>query len=137
MPAWPGGACPGCGEDMPANLVHCQTCRTLLNPELDRDTVEVPVFVPLQEISSMLDATAEGYYAECGSCRKELKFKRKYLGKLVECKFCQEKLKVDQTRAVAFYSNCPHCDARLKNSSKYLGKKVACKHCAGHIHFVN
>ena len=38
MPAWPGGPCPNCGEDMPPNMVHCRECRTLLNPELERDS---------------------------------------------------------------------------------------------------
>lgn len=25
---WPGGPCPQCGDDMPAKVIHCQTCRT-------------------------------------------------------------------------------------------------------------
>ena len=39
--AWQGGPCHQCGDDMPANLVHCQTCRALLNSELTEDSVEI------------------------------------------------------------------------------------------------
>ena len=53
MPPWPGGPCPSCGEEMPERLIHCRTCRTLLNTDLDPDSVEIPAFVPLQEIETV------------------------------------------------------------------------------------
>ncbi len=52
MPAWPGGACPDCGDHMPANLITCQTCRALLNSELKVSFVDIPEFIPLQEVSA-------------------------------------------------------------------------------------
>ena len=60
MPAWPGGPCPECGEVMPENLVHCQNCRALMNPDLKTDSVEIPEFIPLQEIGSMVEVKPKG-----------------------------------------------------------------------------
>lgn len=140
MPAWPGGPCPGCGEDMPENLIHCQACRTLLNDELDPDSIHIPEFIPLQELDSMIEVTPVGYYVVCPSCDQELRINKKYAGKNVQCKLCESPLHFDvdgtATRPKAFFANCPHCDKELRAALKYMGSKAACKHCDGAIHFV-
>lgn len=137
MPAWPGGPCPQCGEDMPANLVHCQTCRALLNDDLEHDTVEIPAFHPLKELAVCCDAFPVGYFFQCPDCRKELRVHKKYLGKQVSCKFCQAPfaLKIDASKAISqgFYTSCPHCRKELRIAHKYLGTVAACKFCQGHI----
>ncbi|MAG93230.1 MAG: hypothetical protein CMJ48_05720 [Planctomycetaceae bacterium] len=140
MPAWPGGPCPSCGDDMPENLVHCQRCRTLLNDDLDHDSVEIPPFVQLEEISSMVEVPPRGHYIACPQCDKELRINRKYVGEKVQCKFCQGGFRFapsgPDAAAHAFYTTCPHCSQELRVASKYLGEKVLCKLCDGHIHFV-
>ena len=137
MPAWPGGPCPQCGEDMPANLVPCQPCRELLNDDLEHDTVEIPAFHPLKELAVCCDAYPVGYFFQCPDCRKELRVHKKYLGKQVCCKFCQAPfaLKIDASKAISqgFYTSCPHCRQELRIAHKYLGTVAACKFCKGHI----
>jgi len=137
MPAWPGGPCPRCGDDMPANVVHCQTCRELLNSDLTEDSVHIPVFQPLAEIESVIEVTPTGFYSACDHCGRELRLHRKYLGLKVSCKHCDKPLVPNAASAVAFYADCPYCGEELKNRPKYIGQKVACKHCEGHIHFVD
>jgi len=138
MPTWPGGPCPQCGDDMPPNLIHCRTCRTLLNPELERDSVEVPVFIPLQEIDAMVEITPTGLFVECPKCAQELKINRKYLGQRVQCKFCAADFRLDPSNPVIdgadVYSKCPHCDQELRFAKKYIGVRVACRFCAGKLH---
>ncbi|MCA9041324.1 MAG: zinc ribbon domain-containing protein [Planctomycetaceae bacterium] len=137
MPAWPGGPCPNCGEDMPENLIHCQTCRALLNAELQFDSVEVPEFIPLAELESMVDASLEGYFVVCPECQQELRINRKYLGKKVQCKLCESPfvLKLDngKVQSKAFFAKCPNCKNELRASHKYIGEKVACKFCGGKL----
>ena len=138
MSAWPGGPCPGCGEFMPENLIHCQVCRALLNSELKSDTVEIPQFIPLQEIDTMVEVGATGHYILCPECSKELRIHGKYIGQTVQCKFCsghfQYKHSSPKLDVVAIYAPCPHCSEELRAATKYLGMKVACKHCNGKIH---
>ena len=138
MPAWPGGPCPECGDEMPPNLVHCQTCRALLNPDLEPDSIEIPAFQPLQEIECMVDVEPRGYYVSCPQCQQELRINRKYAGKKVQCKICggQFDLYLQSSRTLAFYAQCPHCDQELRAAMKYLGTKVACKRCHGHIQLI-
>jgi len=140
MPAWPGGPCPSCGEEMPPQLVHCQLCRALLNPELESDSVEIPAFIPLQEISAMVEIELKGYYVNCPHCRDELRINRKYVGKNVQCKHCSGTFLLDVSgdgvTVKAFFAPCPHCNDELRAAPKYMGEKVACKHCGGKIHFV-
>ncbi len=140
MPAWPGGPCPKCGEYMPENLIHCQSCRALLNEELQVDSVAVPEFIPLEEINSMVDVKAKGFYVECPHCSQELRVNRKYAGLRVSCKICraQYDLILDSPHLTvqAFYADCPECGEELRVSQKYMGQKVACKHCQARIHFV-
>ncbi len=140
MPAWPGGPCPQCGEEMPENLIHCQSCRALLNEELETDSVEIPEFIPLAEINCMMEVKAKGYYVLCPHCTQELRVNVKYLGLRVSCKICQAHYDLDlgnrDLEVVAFFANCPECNEELRVSQKYMGQKVACKHCHARIHFV-
>lgn len=140
MPAWPGGPCPGCGENMPANLVHCQSCRAILNDDLESDSIEIPRYIPLQEIASMIEVDPLGYYVGCPHCNKELRISRKYLGENVQCKLCDRpfllELSESDVSSRHFFTNCPHCSEELRVAHKYMGVKAACKHCGGKIHFV-
>ena len=126
---------------MPENLVHCQKCRTLLNPELEFDSVEIPEFIPLQEIESMVEVEPNGYYVACPICERELRINSKYVGSDVACNFCHGKFRLDLSNPVinlaAFYSECPHCQQELRAAVKYLGMQVACKNCSGKIHLVS
>ena len=134
MPAWPGGPCPQCGENMPENLIHCQTCRALLNDELKADSVQIPEFIPLQEIESMVQLVLNGNYVLCSSCDKELRIHNKYIGQRVQCKFCKTPFTYDEKVEVkAMYGHCPHCQEEVRAALKYSGMKVACKHCDGKI----
>lgn len=140
MPRWPGGACPECGDYMPENLIHCQICRALLNDDLKPDSVEVPAFIPLHEIETMVEIDPAGYYTNCPICERELRIRRKYVGTQVRCKFCRGQFQFEPSgsnaRAHAFFVDCPHCQDELRANVKYLGEKVVCKHCGGKIHFV-
>jgi len=141
MPAWPGGPCPSCGDEMPGNLVRCRTCGTLLNPSLELESIEVPPFVPLPEIGSMVEVELSGYYIDCPQCRRELRVDSKYLDEKVQCKFCDSRFQMDFAKSTlrmqGFYAMCPHCKEELRATPKYLGMKVACKHCQGKIHFLD
>ena len=139
MPSWPGGPCPQCGENMPENLIHCQVCRALLNDELEADSVEIPEFIPLQEIDSMAEVSANGHYVQCDQCKKELRINKKYAGKNVQCKFCGGTFNYtgEGAKVVAIYSKCPHCAEEIRAALKYVGMKVACKHCSGKIDLKN
>ena len=140
MPPWPGGPCPQCGEEMPVNMIHCRNCRALLNSDFHIDSVEIPAFIPLQEIESMIEVQPTGHFIGCPGCLQELRIHRKYIGETVQCKFCQKPFKLDlstqKVRKLAFYSTCPHCTEELRVAHKYIGMKVACKLCGGKIHLV-
>lgn len=133
--AWRGGACPQCGDQMPANVVHCRTCRALLNSELSDDSVEIPEFVPLPEIPEIQSLSARGHYVSCPGCREELRINRKYFGAVVQCRFCEQQFSYDSSvRPEAMYADCPHCSEQLRADVKYLGQKVACRFCNGPLH---
>lgn len=140
MSAWPGGPCPNCGEEMPPNMVHCRECRALLNPELNRSSVEVPAFIPLQELDAMVELTPIGLFVACPECHQELKINRKYLGQRVQCKFCSADFRLDPASPpiaeADVYSKCPHCEQELRFANKYIGVRVACRFCGGKIHIV-
>ena len=125
---------------MPENLIHCFTCRTLLNSDLVSDSVEIPQFIPLQEIAVMVDVPPGGYFVGCPHCDKELRISKKYVGQKVLCKHCEGSFSLDFAKGkvamLAFYAACPACQHELRASSKYFGQKVICKHCSGHLHFV-
>lgn len=94
MSAWPGGPCPDCGDDMPANLVRCATCRALLNPELKPADIMPYQPVRLQEVDSFVEADLVGYFVGCPRCRRKLRVHGKYDGQKVACRFCQRNLPV-------------------------------------------
>src|SRR5262245_54039549 len=137
MPPWPGGPCPACGEDMPERMIHCASCRTLLNTDLEPDSVEIPEFVPLQEIDSLPELPIRGYYVVCPQCSRELRVNRKFASKQVTCKHCSGEFLLDfsngKVEKVGVYLYCPHCAERLRMSCKYIGVKVACKACSGKL----
>ncbi|MBA3314510.1 MAG: hypothetical protein M3552_05040 [Planctomycetota bacterium] len=140
MPAWPGGHCPDCGDEMPPLMVHCRTCRRLLNDELEEDTVVEPVFVPLQELAAVSVAEPRGVYEQCPACGRELRISRRYAGRVVRCKHCDAGFTLSRDMApkrgrTAYYSDCPHCRRELRVGTKYLGQQVACKHCGGQMQF--
>ena len=121
-------------------MIHCRTCRQLLNLELEKESVEIPAFVPLQEVESVVEITPVGLFIECTSCHQELKINRKYLGQRVQCKFCAADFRLDPTSKLVIeadsYSQCPHCQETLRFASKYVGTKVACRFCHGKVHIL-
>lgn len=137
MKAWPGGPCPDCGEEMPANLVHCRMCRALLNPDLHRSDVEIPAFFELKEIDSVKEVELAGFHIQCPHCEQELRINRKYTGQAVACRFCSGQFKLElrdrRVRLRACYAACPHCEKELRLAAKYVGQKVSCKFCDGHV----
>lgn len=139
MPSWPGGPCPTCGEEMPANLIRCVNCRTLLNEDLEVDSVEIPEFIPLPEIESFLEASPRGYYVGCPHCDQELRINARYADKKLNCKKCQNTFTLDladsSVKKLGFYLDCPSCSERLRVSQKYAGKKVVCKFCSSRLSF--
>lgn len=139
MPPWPGGPCPECGEVMPERMIHCRNCRALLNTDLEADSVEIPAFVPLQEIESYVELPARGFYVNCPHCSRELRVNRKFVGKQVTCKHCGGEFALDfkngsrKIERIALYVYCPHCSEQLRMSFKYAGAKVSCKSCSGRL----
>lgn len=130
--AWKGGPCPECGDEMPANVVHCMTCRAMLNSELKDDTIEIPAFVPLPEIKIMKTAKARGHYIRCEGCSEELRINAKYVGARVSCRHCNHTFDYTTSVArVAMYSTCPHCSEEIRASIKFAGQNVACRFCEG------
>ena len=140
MPAWPGGPCPECGDDMPENIIHCRSCRALLNNDLEQDSVEIPAFIPLPEIDSYVDVKPEGYYIACPHCNRELKINGRFLGANCTCKSCNGAFALDLAQSglqlLGYYGTCPHCAQRVRMAKKYAGIKVACKFCTGRIKLV-
>ena len=88
MPAWPGGPCPDCGDEMPAKLIRCATCRALLNSELVPKEIEYPDFVPLREVLAVVDVPVVGDFIKCPKCTRELRISCKFRGKRVSCRLC-------------------------------------------------
>ena len=142
MQIWPGGPCPGCGEEMPAKMVHCRECRTLLNPDLSDPSVHMPVFEPLEELNPADaepgdDVEPRGEYTPCPACGEELRVAMKYAGKRVACKHCDTPLTADDdARRRAFYADCPHCEQEIRVAAKYAGKLVGCKKCGGALRVI-
>jgi hypothetical protein len=122
-------------------MVHCRKCRTLLNPELRQDSVEVPVFIPLRELDAMVELTPQGVFVGCPKCAKELRINRKYMGQRVQCKFCEADFRLDPASPsivnADVYSKCPHCEQELRFAKKYVGMKVACRFCKGKLHVLD
>lgn len=109
----------------------------MLNDSLEFDSVEIPAFVPLQEISTVHDVEPRGHFCRCPSCSAELRINRKYVGVQVQCKFCQAPfvfaLTDPQVEVTASYYECPHCQKEIRAASKYAGTRVACKFCSGQL----
>jgi len=126
---------------MPPNVVHCRNCRALLNADLDQDSVEIPQFIPLQEIDSYVELHPEGYHVACPECDRELRINVKYLGQRVSCNICAGAFRFDMNNPridkIAMWANCPHCTRHLRMAAKYAGAKVACKFCGGKIMIVD
>jgi Zn finger protein HypA/HybF involved in hydrogenase expression len=117
---------------MPANLVHCQSCRALLNSELTEDSVEIPTFVPLKEIHRAQAVAPRGHYVQCPGCQAELKINAKYKNARVTCRFCDHCFTYDRSVTIAaIYADCPHCRKQLRASGEYSGQRVACRFCSG------
>jgi hypothetical protein len=118
---------------MPAKMVRCRKCRTLLNTDLDPDSVEIPQFVPLQELDSYQVIQPIGCYLLCPHCDTELRVGVKYIGQGVACNHCKGVFKIDPASDVSgprgFYCDCPQCKQRLRLSKKYIDIKVSCKFC--------
>ena len=140
MAEWPGGPCPGCGVDMPARLVHCRDCRALLNLDLEEDSVEIPEFVPMQELDCQVEMTPRGLYLQCPHCQEELRINLKYAGEMVGCKHCNGRFLIDLTNPTlikkAYYGDCPHCSKELRIGRKYTNIEVACKFCDGKLKLI-
>ena len=116
------------------------TCGALLNTDLQPKAIELPEFVPLEEVISVIEVKPIGEYVGCPHCSRELRIHSKYVGERVQCKFCRKpfafKPETPGLTQVAFYTDCPHCKKEIRAATKYMGSKVACKLCNGAIHFV-
>ncbi|MCA9088412.1 MAG: hypothetical protein KDA90_07215 [Planctomycetaceae bacterium] len=140
MPAWPGGPCPDCGDNMPPKLIRCATCRALLNADLKPSVIEYPEFVPLREIAQVADCEVRGYLVPCPRCHEELRIGHEYAGKRIACNFCASHFRLDpeqhQQAIQGIYARCPHCEESLRVAKHYLKAKVACRFCTKPIRFV-
>lgn len=136
MASWHGGPCPVCGEVMPERLVHCISCRALLNSDLIESSIPVPEFFELKEITEP-EFKIRGYYVGCGSCSQELRINRKYLDTRVGCRQCggifDFKANDPTLWFKAVYGPCPHCQKEIRIATKYEGISVGCKHCEGKL----
>jgi hypothetical protein len=139
MPAWPGGNCPECGEQVPANVIRCTCCRALLNSDLAIKPIAPPEFVPLPELTTCVDAPFRGVYLACPACTRELRINLSLFGQHVECRFCHHPFDLNRSKVTpsAGYASCPHCNQELRAATKYLGMKVSCRHCHGSIRLVD
>lgn len=143
MTAWPGGPCPKCGAEMPANVVRCRECHEILNKSLRTpDPVSTPEYIPLPEITASSASEIRGVYLSCPVCDRRLRIQKQFRGKQVRCNFCQASFLLDlENQSVieiqAYYANCPHCKKELKASEKYLGQTVECKFCSKPLRFEN
>ncbi|QDT66254.1 hypothetical protein [Calycomorphotria hydatis] len=142
MPVWPGGKCPQCGDFMPERIIHCRTCRQLLNTDLSSDTVEIPQFIPLKEIGEETSTpevpgqNIRGIYTSCPGCANVLKVNSRYVGRVVTCKHCATAVDLRDTENMVVdqhYLRCPHCESELRVSDKYVGQTAICKFCKGSL----
>ena len=134
MAAWPGGACPECGDQMPANLIRCATCRGLLNPDLHPKYVDAVDFVELKEVLVVIAVPVVGHFVQCPHCHGELRIHTKYLGQQVACRFCKQPFHWHGNETLppkAVYSSCPHCQKEVRAALQFVGENVACKFCSG------
>ncbi len=141
MPAWPGGACPECGIQMPAKLIRCANCRAMLNSDLVPKEIAYPEFVPLQEVLTVLDVPIRGDFVRCPSCAKELRISCKFRGKKVSCRFCDHAFDLlvgtVGVKRQGVYADCSHCKKELRSAEKFIGVNVSCKFCSGAIRIID
>jgi hypothetical protein len=141
MSAWPGGPCPKCGIEMPANVVRCRECHEILNKSLRTPPAAPtpPEYVPLPEVTVCPPAEIRGVYVSCPVCDRKLRINKRFRDKQVRCKFCEASFLLDLDQSVieiqAYYAKCPHCREELKASEKYLGQTVECKFCSKPLKF--
>lgn len=140
MPEWPGGPCPECGEDQVARIVHCRNCRALLNSDLEEDSVEIPQFIPMQELDCRAKMKPRGLFLLCPHCHQDLRINTKYAGQMVVCRHCDGGFLIDLTNPTmvikAYYGDCPHCTKELRIGKKYVGVEVVCKFCDGKLKLI-
>ncbi len=141
MPAWPGGPCPECGDQMPAKLIRCATCRALLNPELSPKEIESPEFVPLREVLVVVDVPVIGDFVRCPKCQRELRIHCKYRGQRVTCRQCDHPFDLHvgtpAVQRLGVYASCPHCTQELRAAERFIGMNVLCKFCNGAIRMLD
>ncbi len=141
MPAWPGGLCPECGDQMPARLIRCASCRALLNSELVPKEIEYPDFVPLREVLAVVDARVKGDFIRCPQCTRELRISVKFRSRRVSCRHCEHTFDLHiggpTVKRIGVYAPCPHCTQELRAAERYIGVNVSCKFCNGAIRIVD
>ncbi|QDT18037.1 zinc ribbon domain-containing protein [Alienimonas californiensis] len=134
MPAWKGGPCPGCSEEVPPKVLRCPTCRTLLDPDLSAHEFDPPEFAPLAEVDGPAIVRPKAERTRCPGCGEELRIATKYAGVPVACKKCGEPMTAgDAERRVALLADCPHCLKEIRVGMKYVGQLVGCKLCGGEL----
>lgn len=143
MTAWPGGPCPKCGVEMPANVVRCRECQQILNTSLRTPAgIPTPEYVPLPEVTACPTSKIRGVYLSCPVCDRKLRINLQFRNKQVRCNFCDASflLDLDDQSVIeiqVYFANCPHCKKELKASQKYLGQTVECKFCSKPLRFEN
>ena len=140
MPAWPGGPCPDCGEEMPPRILRCRTCGAHLSSDVELRPLVPPEPVELPEVRLTSEAAPQGYYVGCPDCEQELRIAARFEGYQVQCKLCSAPFAFVRTNAtvrrIAMYLDCPHCGQELRVAWKYAGARVACKFCDGPLRIV-
>jgi hypothetical protein len=125
---------------MPARLVRCRDCRTLLNNDLEPAQIEIPQFQPMQVLDSFVELPPRGFYVACPECGRELKISRNDHGKGVRCASCGDafefRLCDERLAKLGFYVNCPCCHRQLRMSPEDAGERVGCMYCQESIRIV-
>ncbi len=139
MPAWDGGECPECGTYMPANLIHCQSCRARLNLDLAEIHVEIPDFVPLPELNMGSEPRGEFSPTEEDSppALRSPAIGGREAARALPSTTDGPGDDADQgdmhsaliVPVLGVFVPCPHCAAELKVSRELIGQRVACRHC--------
>ena len=134
MPAWSGGPCPGCQEEVPPRVLRCPSCRTLLDQDLSEHEIAAPEFVPLAEVDGPTVVRPKAERTRCPGCDEELRVAAKYAGVPVACKKCGEPMTAGVAeQRVALIADCPHCHKEIRVGTRYVGQLVGCKFCGGEL----
>ncbi len=137
MPAWPGGPCPDCGDYMPPNLITCQTCRAMLNTDLQPVLVDVPKFIPLRELTpeeaarvASEDNTENGSHSSASPMTPfAVPQGTASAGPSVSAGTPTAR-NTRRIQGKGLYVSCPGCQQELKISAQFLDERVQCKFCA-------